>query len=222
MVKTWRNGQRTKSPTSLSKPRNGVSAISSPPRSIAARVHAAFEAARWLRFGVAKFNPATKTRGEGMRRLWKSRERQGTGAGTGSGAGSAIRMRSRPATGTASVVCSRAALSPRMRRHDRFSLLALRTSAASAKASRRFRHPVGNVSATAAEASGPHCFDEQVGEEAATPGQPAAFNASGCFPPAIRSRRLPAATSSAAIIGKLRNSHVSLTQLSTSLLRRTM
>jgi len=141
LVKTWRNGQPTKSPTSWTRRRNRESAISSPPGARSA-CPCCIRGGR-LAASACQANPATKTRGEWDAPAYgKFRERQGTGPGTGSGAGSEIRMRSRPATETASVVCSRAALSPRMRRHDRFSLLALPTSAASAKASRRFRRPV--------------------------------------------------------------------------------
>ena len=142
MVKTWRNGQPTKSPTSWTRRRNRESAISSPPGARSA-CPCCIRGGRLAPLRHGQANPATKTRGEWDAPAYgKFRERQGTGPRTGSGAGSEIRMRSRPATETASVVCSRAALSPRMRRHDRFSLLALRTSAASAKASRRIRRPV--------------------------------------------------------------------------------
>ena len=122
-----------------------------------------------------------------------------------------IRMRSRPATGTALVVCSCAALSPRMRRHDRFSVLALPTSAASAKASRRFRYPVATFRQLLRRPAALLCFDEQVrGRRPQRPGnQPR--HRFWMFSPrqsALADYRLPPALPQ--LSGKLRNSHVSL------------
>ena len=113
-----------------------------------------------------------------------------------------IRMRSRPATGTALVVCSSAALSPRMRRHDRFSVLALPTSAASAKASRRFRHPVATFRQLLRRPAALIASMSKQGRRPQRPGNQPRSPLLDVFPPAIRSHRSPAATSSAAIIGQ--------------------
>jgi len=81
--------------------------------------------------------------------------------------------------------------------------------------------PWGNVPATAAEASGPPCFDEQVGGGGRNARATSRVQRFWMFSPrqsALTDYRLPLALPQ--LSGKLRNSHVSLNSLSTSLLRR--
>ncbi len=136
-------------------------------------------------------------------------------------------MRPGPATPTAFVRGFLRCLITAWRRNDRFGPIALplsrATSATFAKASCPFvisRSRTGKP----AVASGPSCFrsksNEQVGEEAAMPGQPVAlarvfWNVPRRF--TLENHRLPLALPQS--FGKLRKLHVSLNPLSVTLLR---
>jgi hypothetical protein len=81
--------------------------------------------------------------------------------------------------------------------------------------------PWGNVLATAAEASGPPCFNEQVGGGGRNARATSRVQRFWMFSPrqsALTDCRLPLALPQ--LSGKLRNSHVSLNSLSTSLFGR--
>jgi len=134
IVRTSGSRQHTKSPISFTQQPDKKSAeLISPKAPAVSTLHSRRLFARLRRCNV---NLATETHGESDAIEIPSTAGEKPGKRCRSRA-QKIRMRPRPATGTALVVCSSRCLSPRTRRHDRFSLLALRTSAASAKASRR-------------------------------------------------------------------------------------
>jgi len=128
-------------------------------------------------------------------------------------------MRSRPATRTASFVCSCSALVTARRRHD-----LLRPDSAR-KECRFCRSPDADacscepVSATAAVASDPSCFEKQVGgggrNARATSSRSRACLEGSPRQSSFENRRLPLALPQS---GKLRNYHVSLHPLLSRLL----